>query len=110
MASALGEYLGAVIVEGWDGVEKALEILDEGDVRGALLMLEALSPPKPLMIDSTKSPVESGAIIGVASELVKAHGDLRPIVDLLLGQVVIVKDRMTADDCWRMVSGHQCLC
>ena len=96
VASALGEYLGAVIVEGWDGVEKALEILDEGDVRGALLMLEALSPPKPLMIDITKSPVESGAIIGVASELVKAHGDLRPIVDLLLGQVVIVRDRMTA--------------
>ena len=65
-------------------------------MRGALLMLDALSPPKPLMIDITKSPVESGAIIGVASEFVKAHGDLRPIVDLLLGQVVIVKDRMTA--------------
>lgn len=96
ITSALGEYLGAVLVEGWNGVEKSLEILEGGDARGALLVLEAISPPKPLRIDATKSPVDSNTIIGVASEIVKTAGDLRPVVDLLLGQVIIVKDRITA--------------
>jgi chromosome segregation protein len=96
IASALGEYLGAVVVDGWIGVEEALEILGEGSARVALLSMEVLSPAKPLTIDISKAPVENNTIIGIGADIIKVQEELRPVVDLLLGQVVIVKDRVTA--------------
>ena len=35
-------------------------------------------------------------VLGVAADLVEASAALRPAVDLLLGQVIIVEDRQTA--------------
>ena len=96
IASVLGENLGVVLVDGWAGVEEALEILDDGSARGALLSMDALTPAKPLTIDAKRAPVENDAIIGIASEIVKVKEELRSVVDLLLGQVVIVRDRGTA--------------
>lgn len=101
VASALGEYLGVVLVDGWNGLEKALDVLDKNSVRGALLVLTAIKTPKTLNVDNDKLPVESGEILGIASRVVKVREELRPVVDLLLGQVLIVRDRNTA---WNLLS------
>ena len=39
---------------------------------------------------------KSPDVLGVAAELIKCDAQIRPVIDLLLGHVVIVKDRRTA--------------
>jgi chromosome segregation protein len=90
VAAALGEYLDAVLVEDAPSAEHALEILAESATRGALLPLGNLTPPAPLSFPDRKG------IVGTASELVRAPAELRPAVDLLLGQTLIVRDRAAA--------------
>ena len=90
VAAALGEYLDAVLVDNAASSERALEILADSAARGALLPLGNLTPPAPLDLPELKG------IVGVASELVRAPAELRPAIDLLLGQTVIVSDRQTA--------------
>jgi chromosome segregation protein len=96
IASALGEYLGAMLVDGWQGVDDALNILDGGSARGAMLLLDSAALPKPLNIDLDKAPVNKDSIIGLASEVIKVQSDLQLVVNRLLGQVLIVKDRESA--------------
>ena len=96
ISSALGEYLGVLLVDGWKGVEEALEILAQGSARGALLSVDELIPSKPFTIDISKVPVDKDKVVGIASEIVKVADEIRPIVDLLLGQILVVKDRGTA--------------
>jgi chromosome segregation protein len=47
-------------------------------------------------LDLTKAPVEAGNILGVASGLIQSEPRLKPVVDLLLGHVIVVKDRKNA--------------
>ena len=90
IAAVLGEHLDAVLLE--DGkLEDALTLLESDDAsRAALLPLGSLSSASPF-----KAPVD-GDCLGLASELVKAPSDLKAAVDLLLGQVLIVRDRAAA--------------
>ncbi|MBG7609813.1 MAG: chromosome segregation protein SMC [Anaerolineae bacterium] len=90
VAAALGEYLDAVLLDDRASSLSALEILNQKSTRGALLPLNALVPLQPLDIRPTDG------VEGVASALVKAPSDLRPAVDLLLGQTIIVSDRTVA--------------
>ena len=90
LAAALGEYLDAVLVDNTMASETALEILVGEATRGALLPLGNLSPPEPLKI-----PAVDG-VLGLAAELVKAPAELRPAIDLLLGQTLVVRDRAAA--------------
>ena len=90
IAAALGEYLDAVLLEDAPSAEHALEILADSANRGALLPLGNLTPPAPLSLPDRKG------IVGLASGLVHAPGELRPAIDLLLGQTVIVRDRAAA--------------
>ncbi|MBC8503776.1 MAG: chromosome segregation protein SMC [Anaerolineales bacterium] len=92
IAAALGEYLDAVLLTEENSVENALEILTQEATRGVILPLDALVPSPPI-----KSRRASG-VIGVASELVQAPPELRPAVDLLLGQTLVVDDRKNARD------------
>ncbi len=87
LAAALGEYLDAILVEGTTSSDNALEILVGETTRGALLPLGNLTPASPV-----KVPAIEG-VLGLASDLVKAPVELRPAVDLLLGQTLIVQDR-----------------
>lgn len=88
IAAALGEYLDAVVLENAQNSGEALNILLQTAARGALLPLDALAPPPP--IHSKKG---LPGLIGLAADLVDAPPKLRPAVDLLLGQVFVVRDR-----------------
>lgn len=91
ISAALGEYTDAVLLTSGRDAEQALALLDSDQSgRASILPLDWLSPAEPL---KTKPDVNC---LGVASDLVKAPAELRPALDLLLGQVLVVRDRAAA--------------
>lgn len=90
VAAALGEYLNAVLLEGEASSGEALDLLASEPARAVLLPLKSLVPPEPL------SPPQDDAFLGIAADLVGAPPELRPAVDLLLGSVIVVRDRKAA--------------
>ncbi len=91
IAAALGEYTDAILLSSSQNVKSALALLDTGQSgRASILPLDSLSPNDPVAIENDPN------CLGVAAQLVKAPADLRPALDLLLGQVVVVRDRATA--------------
>jgi len=96
IAAALGEYLDAVILNEGGGSEQALDILEVEGSRGVLLPLDSLVPGSPWVLDEAHVGISAQGVIGLAADLVKAPPELRPALDLLLGQTVIVKDRKAA--------------
>lgn len=91
IAAALGEYADAVLLRSGRDAERALALLDSDQSgRASILPLDWLQPGEAL-------PVRAGGdTLGAAANLVKAPTELRPAVDLLLGQVLIVRDREAA--------------
>ncbi|MEZ0394954.1 MAG: chromosome segregation protein SMC [Anaerolineales bacterium] len=91
VAAALGEYLDAVLLQSGTQTEQALALFDsDAPGRAAILPLEWLSPAEPL-----SAPADPDCL-GLAADLVQAPAELRPALDLLLGQVLIVRDRRAA--------------
>ena len=91
ISAALGEYTDAILLPSGRDAEHAMELLDDGQSgRASILTLDWLSPSDPLKVNTTEE------CLGVASNLVNAPVELRPVLDLLLGQVLIVKDRTVA--------------
>jgi chromosome segregation protein len=91
IAAALGEYTDAVLLASGQDAEKAMAMLDSDESgRASLLPMDWLSPAEPLKM---KASVDC---LGVASDLVKVAGEYRPALDLLLGQVLIVRNRAAA--------------
>lgn len=97
IAAALGEYLDSVILDKGDSVETALDLLSGQASRGVLLPLDRLAPAadKGFTQDERLSLQAAGAL-GLASELVSCPPLLRPAVDLLLGNTLVVRDRHSA--------------
>ena len=89
IAAALGEALDAVLLTA-EEVDEALDVLQEKPARGTLLPLNGVKPQEPI------PPAADSACIGVAASLVDAPPALRPVVDLLLGRVLVVKGRAAA--------------
>ncbi|MFN2146458.1 MAG: chromosome segregation protein SMC [Anaerolineales bacterium] len=100
IASALGDYVDAILLTQSGDSDKALSMLAEESARAALLPLAELSPLKPL-----KAPTTPGCL-GIAADLVQATAELRPAVDLLLGQVIVVEDRQAAKAALRGQDHH----
>jgi chromosome segregation protein len=97
IAAALGEHLDAVLLDHTQ-LDQALSLLESDETgRAALLPLGGLSNAAPL-----KAPADDDCL-GLASELVKAPDDLKAAVDLLLGQVLVVRDRAAAR---RLIAGQ----
>jgi chromosome segregation protein len=91
IAAALGEYTDAVLLTSGMNAEQALELLDSGQTgRASLLPLDWLNPERAL------PSREDSDCLGIAADLVGAPMELRPAVDLLLGQVMVVRDRKAA--------------
>jgi len=91
IAAALGEYTDAVLLVSGQDAEQAMALLDSNQSgRASLLPLDWLAPAEPLKM---KRSVDC---LGVASDLVKASAEYRPALDLLLGQVLVVRDRPAA--------------
>ena len=94
IASALGEYLDAVLLpdEG-EGLDQAFAVLEGSSARGAVLPLPAIQPAPDNLHQDWQ---DSEAVVGVASELVQAVDEFRAVVDHLLGLTVVVRDRKSA--------------
>lgn len=90
VAAVLGDFLDAILVENKDEAEKALMLLEEQPGKAAILPLGALKSEVTL-----QAPEDEGCL-GVALDLVDAPAELRPALDVLLGQVLVVKDRKAA--------------
>jgi chromosome segregation protein len=90
IAAVLGEHLDSVLLESGK-LEDALTLLESDQAgRAALIPLDGLAKVPPL-----KAPAD-GDCLGLASELVKVSTDFKTAVDLLLGQVLVVRDRAAA--------------
>lgn len=91
--AALGGHLHDVVVERWTDAEAAIAFLKEhraGRVTFHPLDSVRTFPP-------TRLPLAIGGpgVIGVAAELVSASSALRPVVQSLLGRVLVVTDLAT---------------
>ena len=90
VAAALGEYLDAILLQA--DPEAALDLLQAEAGRGVLMPLEEIAGVMPL--SALGSP--EGDVLGVAAELVDAPAELRPALNLLLGRVLVTRDRRAA--------------
>ena len=88
IAAALGDYLDAVILERNRDSEQALEMLLKETTKGVLLPLNRLVP-----LDRPQIDGNIPGLIGIAADLVKVQPKYRPVVELLLGRVFILKDK-----------------
>ncbi|MEZ4768443.1 MAG: chromosome segregation protein SMC [Caldilineales bacterium] len=89
--TALGGRLQDVIVERWQDAERAIDWLKRTQGgRATFLPLETLRPSQPV-----KAPSGPG-VVGLASDLVSAEPRLQPVVEYLLGRVVVTRDLPTA--------------
>ena len=91
IGAALGEYVDAVLLQGPDDIIQALNTLEQGSEKGALLPLGELQP-----FPGKEDLGEEVGVIARASELVEAAQDLQPVVEALLGKTWVVEDRKAA--------------
>jgi chromosome segregation protein len=102
ISAALGESLDAVIVSTGFDVESALSFLDS-DISGRATLL-------PLAWLESKKPLKFGpdpSVVGIASQLIRCPEDIRPVVELLLGQTLIVRDRALARNAMKSSNAQQ---
>jgi chromosome segregation protein len=88
IAAALGDYLDAVILETGADADQALEVLLAESTKGVLLPLNRLIALERPQVDRTIP-----GMIGLASDLVKTTPKYRPVLELLLSRVFVLKDR-----------------
>jgi len=89
--SALGGRLQNLVTETWQHAEAAIALLKSR--RGGwatFLPLDTVRPRSPL------SPPRDKAVVGVASNLVRYDAHLRPVYELLLGRILVVRDLRSA--------------
>jgi chromosome segregation protein len=91
IASVLGEQLDGIVVDADTDPEAALEFLEKDEKGRAVLLPAAWARAG----EKAKRVTHEDAF-GIASDLVKCEASIRAAVDVLLGQVVVVKDRKTA--------------
>ncbi len=90
VAAVLGEFLDGVLLDPQADVEQALRLLEGGEKGRAILFPFASSH------DGSRLHLSGDDCFGVAADLVRAPEFLLPLIDFLLGQVVIVPDRRSA--------------
>ena len=95
IAAALGEYLDAVIMERGRDSEQALKLLLQETTKGVLLPLDLL-----VTLDRPKIDQNIPGLIGIAADLITTPPKYRPVVELLLGRVIILKNK---DDLQRVL-------
>jgi len=91
VTAALGAYLEALVINDYAEAEAAIALLGAANGRVSLLPLQQLHARPSLEL-----PSDLPGVLGVAARLVGVEDWLRPAADLLLGQVVIVRDSATA--------------
>ncbi|MGD0003027.1 MAG: chromosome segregation protein SMC [Anaerolineaceae bacterium] len=90
IAAVLGDYLDGILVDDQAGLENALVLLGKGEKGRAVLIPSQATRP------GEKVVIEDPDCVGVAVDLVSYSADLQQLVRLLLGQVLVVKNRGAA--------------
>ena len=90
IAAALGDAFDVVLVESAQSVEQALGLLEKASGRAVILSLDGASGN----VESHLPQAE--AVIGLASKLIKTRDELRPVLEILLKNTLLVKDRGAA--------------
>jgi chromosome segregation protein len=91
VAAALGEYLDSVVVEHEVDIESALNLLTGSNKGRAVL----IAPDRIEALPEVAVPADEG-VLGLASSMIEAPQKIQNLVRLLLGQVIIVRDRNAA--------------
>lgn len=91
ISAVLGDYVQAVLIEMLDDADSALEILEDGRVQGILLPLNAITNGR-----NKVDQVKRDGVLGIAADLIEAPQAIRPVIDLLMGNVLVVRDRKAA--------------
>jgi len=99
IAAALGDTLDAVLLDATE-IEDALQLLETNDAGRAVLLPLSENHSQPVAKPNDEN------CLGLASELVNSPDELRPAVNLLLGQTLIVSDRATARNLIRDLPTH----
>ena len=102
IAAALGEFLDAVVFPESNALGDAFDLLDREKNRGVVIPLDALSRTR--TVDFQAFTALDG-VIGPAVDLVRANQGIRPIVELLLSSVLVVRDRATAHQILQKAEG-----
>jgi chromosome segregation protein len=101
IAAVLGEFLDGIFLDKTTDPEKALDFLASQDNSRAVLY------PSGWAAEESSGKIQNGGgVVGLASELVECDEELRPIINLLLGQVVLVEDRQTARRVLKQLPRH----
>ncbi|MCC6382189.1 MAG: chromosome segregation protein SMC [Dehalococcoidia bacterium] len=88
--AALEQRLHAVIVEREEAALQAIDLLNRRrQGRAQFLALDTLRQVYPLNLQKERG------VVGVASKLVRCEARMRPLVDTLLGRVIVVEDVQT---------------
>ncbi len=90
VAAVLGEFLDGVLLDPQADVDQVLRLLEDGEKGRAILF------PFGSSHDGNRLHRSGEDCFGVAADLVRAPDELHPLIDFLLGQVVIVPDRKAA--------------
>ena len=91
IAGALQEHLSSLVVESSEDAFNAIEYLEKNSLGSTIVYpIKDLKHIYPLNIFNEKG------IVGVAARLVNTDSLYRPLVDTLLGRVIIVEDLQTA--------------
>lgn len=91
VAAALGEMLDGVLLEAGTDPDGAVQLLSRSEKGRAVLL-----PVDFVRVQDELVPPADEGCIGVAASLVRAPDALMPVLCLLLGQVLIVRDRTAA--------------
>jgi chromosome segregation protein len=98
IAAALGDAFDVVVIESAQGVEQALELLEQAAGRAVILEKDEVRKMKDeekrknSRVDISK---KDGALVW-AADVVKVKAEFQPVVELLLGNTLVVKDRAVA--------------
>jgi len=103
IGAALGEFLDAVVFPEAGAVEDAFELLDKEMSRGVILPLDTVSGNRTI---DFKTLIQREGVLGPAVDFVRVNQKIRPVVELLLGSVLLVRDRETARRILREIEGQ----
>jgi chromosome segregation protein len=91
IAAALGEYLDAVLLESKANLERAIAMFEGQSARGSILPMDGL-----YLGNKDLARNFNEEILGFASDFVRTSSEYQAVVDLLLGRVLVVRDRKSA--------------
>ncbi|CUT03536.1 chromosome segregation protein SMC, partial [Candidatus Chrysopegis kryptomonas] len=103
--SALGESAGYLIVDTVDEAEKAIEILKaQNKSKVTFICLEKIPENY-----ATNLPVNGSGVIGWANDLISCEKKFKKVVDLLLDEFLVVRDKNSAIEALKNYGNVKCV-